>query len=407
MNHALAVSMKRGVCREVRLRDICETINGLWKGVKPPFVKVGVVRSTNFTKKCKLDLSDERTVYLEVEEKKYQKRKLRLGDVIVERSGGSPGQPVGRAVVFDREGGEFSISNFTSILRFTEGEIDSWYIYYYLLFRYYRGDTNRIQSNTIGLHNLDFDMYCNFRVLLPPKDVQREVVCELDKATARLDAIERQFEKLRETAAACFKSVLKATFDSIAWDVRLSDQCEVITDGDHLPPPKTSSGIPFLVISDVADGRLSFENTRFVPKEYFDKIQASRKPRSGDVILTVTGSYGIPVEVDVDREFCFQRHIALVRSTKFLPRFLVYMFLSPLSKRYFERVATGAAQKTVSLSNLRSMNVCCPSVAEQRRLVARLDAAKARCDGIAALAARGLANCARMRKAILAEAFAV
>lgn len=271
----------------------------------------------------------------------------------------------------------------------------------------------------------------------PPLEEQRRIAASVDKAMKRVDAIERQFEKLRETAAACFKSVLKATFDAIGRAarpappnggktngvdgngqhggagraalprmVRLGDVCVVITDGDHLPPPKTSSGIPFLVISDVAAGRLSFENTRFVPRAYFEKIQEGRKPRRGDVLLTVTGSYGIPVEVDVDREFCFQRHIALVRSTKFLPRFLVYMFLSPKSKRYFEHVATGAAQKTVSLSSLRSMTVCCPSVAEQRRLVARLDAAKARCDGIAALAARGLANCARMRKAILAEAFA-
>ena len=245
------------------------------------------------------------------------------------------------------------------------------------------------------------------QIPLPPLSEQRKIAASVDKAMKRVDAIERQFEKLRETSAACFKAELKATFDSAAWDVRLSEQCEVITDGDHLPPPKTSSGIPFLVISDVAAGRLNFENTRFVPREYFDEIQASRKPRSGDVLLTVTGSYGIPVEVDVDREFCFQRHIALVRSSKFLPRFLVYLFLSPKSKRYFEHVATGAAQKTVSLSNLRSMNVCCPSVADQRRLVAHLDAAKARCDGISALAARGLANCARMRKAILAEAFAV
>lgn len=251
------------------------------------------------------------------------------------------------------------------------------------------------------------DWIRKFEFPLPLPEEQRRIVRDVDLAMKRVDAIERQFEKLRETAAACYKAELKVTFDSATWNARLSDECEVITDGDHLPPPKTSSGIPFLVISDVAGGRLNFENTRFVPREYFDKIQASRKPRPGDVLLTVTGSYGIPVEVDVDREFCFQRHIALVRSTKFLPRFLVYMFLSPKSKRYFERVATGAAQKTVSLSSLRSMNVCCPSVAEQQRLVAHLDAVKARCDGIAALAARGLANCARMRKAILAEAFAV
>ena len=33
-----------------RLGDVCDVINGLWKGKKPPYVKVGVIRNANFTK---------------------------------------------------------------------------------------------------------------------------------------------------------------------------------------------------------------------------------------------------------------------------------------------------------------------------------------------------------------------
>ena len=99
----------------VRLGDVCGTINGIWKGLRKPFVHVGIIRSSNMTKNCEFSL--DKTIYIDVEEKKYKQRKLLAGDIIVERSGGGPGQPVGRAVYFDLEDGEYSVSNFTSILR--------------------------------------------------------------------------------------------------------------------------------------------------------------------------------------------------------------------------------------------------------------------------------------------------
>ena len=83
-----------------------ETLNGLWTGKKPPFVTVGVIRNTNFTESGRVDYSD--VAWLQVEQKQLAKRQLRSGDIIVERSGGGPKQPVGRVVYFSREDGPFS-----------------------------------------------------------------------------------------------------------------------------------------------------------------------------------------------------------------------------------------------------------------------------------------------------------
>ncbi len=75
--------------------ELCQFINGLWKGEKPPFVNVGVFRNTNFTKDGMLDDSD--IAYLDVELKKFETRRLVYGDLILEKSGGGPKQPVGRS----------------------------------------------------------------------------------------------------------------------------------------------------------------------------------------------------------------------------------------------------------------------------------------------------------------------
>lgn len=110
-----------------------------------------------------------------------------------------------------------------------------------------------------------------------------------------------------------------------SWEwVRLGDVCVSIADGDHQPPPQTQSGIPFLVISNVSSGNLSFDNTRFVPLEYYNALQYGRIPAKGDILFTVTGSYGIPVLIDTERAFCFQRHISLLKLHKLNGLFFSY-----------------------------------------------------------------------------------
>ncbi len=139
-----------------------------------------------------------------------------------------------------------------------------------------------------------------------------------------------------------------------AW-ARLNTITEVISDGDHQPPPQTSSGVPFLVISNISSGKLSFKNTRFVDVEYFRQLPETRKPRRGDLLFTVTGSYGIPVLVDTDDYFCFQRHIAIVRPCVISNRYIYVVFGSTYIRSICDEMATGSAQKTVSLATLRKL----------------------------------------------------
>lgn len=122
------------------------------------------------------------------------------------------------------------------------------------------------------------------------------------------------YEKFQDGTVKCIEDEIPFELpEGWAW-ARLGAVAKAISDGDHQPPPQTFSGVPFLVISNVSNGRLSFENTRFVGVEYFNQLPETRKPRKGDLLFTVTGSYGIPVLVNTDVKFCFQRHIAIVRS---------------------------------------------------------------------------------------------
>ena len=145
-----------------------------------------------------------------------------------------------------------------------------------------------------------------------------------------------------------------------------------MTDGDHQAPPKSDIGIPFLVISDVAKGKLNFLNTRFVPQEYYEKISFDRKPEKGDLLFTVTGSYGIVVPVNIDCKFCFQRHIGLIKTLN-TNEYLLHLLKSSYIKGQCDEFATGTAQKTVGLETLRSFLLPIPPFAEQQRIVIEIE----------------------------------
>ena len=151
----------------------------------------------------------------------------------------------------------------------------------------------------------------------------------------------------------------------------MEDYVFTVTDGDHQAPPKVSKGIPFLVISNIADGSLDFSNTRYVPEEYYEKIQMERKPKRGDILFSVTGSYGIVVNVKTDRQFCFQRHIGLIKPT-ISNEYLSFVLMSNYIKSLCDKLATGTAQKTVGLDTLRSLYVPIAPMEEQERIVAKI-----------------------------------
>ena len=176
------------------------------------------------------------------------------------------------------------------------------------------------------------------------------------------------YEKFADGSMKCIEDEIPFDLpEGWAW-ARLGTVAEAIGDGDHQPPPQTSFGIPFLVISNVSGGRLSFVNTRFVGEKYFSQLPETRKPRNGDLLFTVTGSYGIPVLVDTDDKFCFQRHIAIIRPCIISNRYLYIALGSSYVKSICDAKATGTAQKTVGLATLRELLIPVAPYKEQLQI---------------------------------------
>ena len=159
--------------------------------------------------------------------------------------------------------------------------------------------------------------------------------------------------------------------------VKLGDVCASIYDGDHSAPPKSKSGIPFITISNInaGDGFIDFSNTAFVPEEYCKSLKVERKPKRGDVLYSVVGSFGIPSLIKSDEKFVFQRHIAILRpSERIDSTYLYYVLKDPNFYHWADAVAIGSAQRTVTLGQLRNKEIDLPDLETQRRIAGVLSA---------------------------------
>lgn len=152
---------------------------------------------------------------------------------------------------------------------------------------------------------------------------------------------------------------------------KLKDCCISIADGDHQPPPKSENGVPFVTIANIDGNNFDFSNTMFAPETYYNSLDGKRKAQIGDVLYSVVGSFGIPVLIKEAKKFVFQRHIAILRCNKdvLLPEYLYYTMLTRDFYMKADTVALGAAQRTISLTSLRNLEINVPPLELQERIV--------------------------------------
>lgn len=218
-NYALRTNIQKKVEIEskyplVVLSDLIETLGGLWTGKKPPFKKVKVLRNTNFTMKGELQFDD--VAEIDVEQNAFDKRKLKKGDIIIEKSGGSETQAVGRVVLFDLDtNDDYAYSNFTARIRVISNTILPKYLHIYLNDFYQKGFTFNFQSGASGLKNLDLNRYISNKIPLPPTEIQEQIIKECQEIDDEINQANMTIEITKQQIEQLFEQSLKQPLTTI------------------------------------------------------------------------------------------------------------------------------------------------------------------------------------------------
>lgn len=384
-------------------------MNGIWKGEKEPLTTAKILRTTNFSKDCQMKLDD--LAIIEVEQKKMEKRRLKKGDIIVEKSGGGPKQPVGRVILFNIDDDDFSFCNFTSALRIKDQtKILPEFLHKYLTYLYFSGETEKYQSNLVGFRNLDFKGYVSICVKYPSISEQQRIVALLDAEFAKIDVLKANAEKNLQNAKDLFQAALKKELEpKEGWKfVRINDVYNFI-DYRGATPTKLSEGIPLVTAKNVKMGFLDYSIKDFISKEEYASRQSRGVSHKGDLLITTEAPLGNVAIADKEVFSAGQRVITLQQYPKpnyqALNEFYLYYLLSPTFQEELKQQATGLTALGIKASRLKEMKVPVLPITEQQAIATLLDALNEKCKTLQANYEKTLSLCDDLKQALLRKAF--
>ncbi len=229
-----------GMKRMAKLIEITgKALSGEWGSDDTNGIGIPVLRTTNFTNEGVVNYQN--VVTRIITKPNISEKYLRSGDIIIEKSGGSDKQPVGRVIYYDGPENTYLFNNFTGLLRVKD--LSKWfpkYTFYALFANYWRGGTRHFENKTTGLHNLKIDDYVSrFEISEVPLDQQMHICDMLDKVHFLIDSRKQQLTELDNLIKARFvemfgdpvlDNLIKARFvemfgdpvqNPFQWDTRL------------------------------------------------------------------------------------------------------------------------------------------------------------------------------------------
>lgn len=324
---------------------------------------VKVIRTTNFTNSGKLNLAD--VVTRSIEDRKVVRKQIKKYDTILERSGGTADNPVGRVVLFE-EDNLFLCNNFTQVLRFKD--VDPRFAFYAL---YYFYQTNRtairsMGSKTTGIQNLNMSKYLEIGIPNASDEDQKAFVTIAEQADkSKFGDFKSQFiEMFGNPLSLNQKNELKRLGECCILNPRRPNIALCDTDKvSFIPMPAVSEDGYLVDMTDEEYGKVKKGFTYFENNDVlFAKITPCMENGKGAIVHGLTNGIGMG-----STEFHVLRPINGISS----PYWLLALTRMPIFRERAAKNMSGTGgQKRVSASYLDHFMVGLPAIEEQRRFEA-------------------------------------
>lgn len=165
------------------------------------YTKCLVLRATEFDNRYNLNLENSRVKYRYISNAKLRRMNIQTNDLIIEKSGGSEDQPVGRIGILTREILDNKTIAFSNFLhKITVTGIDPQYLFFYLKTMHNIGLTDSMQSQTNGIRNLIMSEYKRQNIIVPNKQTQTKIVEHISAIRTEAKALEQEADAILEQA---------------------------------------------------------------------------------------------------------------------------------------------------------------------------------------------------------------
>lgn len=359
---------------------------------------VSVMRSTNFTNDGRLDMSEVATRYFPKD--KAAQFQLKRGDLLVERSGGGPEQPVGRIGFIEQDMSGATVSNFVQVLRPDAEKVDAAYLGWALFELQRTGIIERVQQQSTQMRNLNWRDYQRLFLPWPEPPEQRRIGAAIGLADEAIGMARAHLEAAADLKRSLMAHVFERGLDPGAnsrpckihrcytaevpahWDDdKLGKSLTLVEYGTNAPSNDYRGGYPVIAIPQVVAPHLTLTDVPFAEVPALEA--AALRLLEDDVLMIRTngnpeyiGKSTIVSKEVAETHTIFASYLIRVRANKdrLLGAYLNYFLASPLGRRQAGAVAnTSAGNNNIGARAIKQFRLPRPPMAEQERVVSLLD----------------------------------
>jgi type I restriction enzyme S subunit len=177
----------------------------------------------------------------------------------------------------------------------------------------------------------------------------------------------------------------------------------------HRTPPRYDGGIPYIGYGDITScGKIDFEGARKVSPDVLVEHRQRYTLQKGDFVIGKIGTIGDPVFLEPPFNYTLSANLMLVQPKSLIvaPAYMFVFFESPIAIATLQLQSTDGTHAVFGIKKARELLIPLPPIAEQHRIVAKVDALMALCDRLEASLTSTAATRRRLLEALLAEALA-
>ena len=340
-----------------KLIDITgKALSGEWGTDDESGSGIPVLRTTNFTNEGVVNYNN--VVTRTISKKNIDEKYLCPGDIIIEKSGGSDKQPVGRVIYYDGPEKTYLFNNFTGLLRVkNKSRWHPRYVFYSLYSNYRKGGTREYENKTTGLHNLKTDAYVSRYEVADASFFHQKQICEhLDIIAGIIRLRQQELQKLDDLIKARFVEMFGDPISNPKhWKmVELGTLTKVGSSKRIFEKEYVPEGVPFYRTKEIVElskgNQISTE--LFITRERFDEIKRQYgAPKAGDLLISAVGTIGVIWIVDGKNDFYFKdgNLIRVDGSDKFDSLYMKSV-LENLISEHKKQMSSGTAYAALTIS---------------------------------------------------------
>lgn len=273
--------------------------------------------------------------------------------------------------------GKFEAYQRTYVLSDFKDNADIKFIYYYL--------SNKLKpvlelqklGNTMPYIKLG--MLTDFAIPLPPLNVQKEIVEQIEVKQKAIEGAKQVIENLERERRYFGQSLRKLEDINMT---SLDDLCEV-GDGNHSSNyPKSTemvdSGIPFIRATNISNFEIDPVDMKFITIEKH-KILKKGHLKENDIIFSNRGEIGKVAVVDKNFDSVnLNSQLAWLRSKgSILPKYLLYILNSNVTQNQIKLEQGGATLQQYTIKQIKELKIPVPSIDIQQSLVLEMESSEA------------------------------